>query len=346
MNTITKLLEPFPRVTLAQLPTPIQELPHLSEALGGPTIYVKRDDCTGLALGGNKARQLEYYFGDAQKRGADVVLITGAVQSNYVRMTAAAARQLGMESHIQLEERVPDVDDIYHHSGNVLLDRIFGACLHSYPHGEDEAGADHRLEQIADELRHQGKHPYIIYLGPDRPPLGALGYVHAAEEILTQIEAQQLTIGEVVIASGSSYSHSGLLVGLRTRGSRIGVTGICVRRKAALQVQRVTHCMRALEQLLNLKQAVTTRSDICVFDGTLAPGYGRLNSAAIDAIRTLAQTEGILLDPVYTGKSFAGLLALIKANKFAKTDNVLFVHTGGAPALFAYEPALRDALRA
>ncbi len=301
---------------------------------------MKRDDCTGLALGGNKARKLEFYFGQAQQQGADTVLITGAVQSNYVRMAAAAAAGLGMECHIQLEDRVADMDEVYRRSGNVLLNRILGASIHSYPQGEDEAGADRRLEEIAGELRSEGKRPYIIYLSADRPPLGALGYVNAAAEILSQLEEQRLVMDHIVIASGSSLSHSGLLVGLRVLGSRIPVTGVCVRRNATLQSERVGHCTRALENLLNLERAVVVPEDIRVYDKTFAPGYGRLNVAVIEAIRLLGGTEGILLDPVYTGKSMAGLLAMIRAKQFEKTRSVLFVHTGGTPALFAYESGL------
>ena len=301
---------------------------------------MKRDDCTGLALGGNKARKLEYYLGDAQISGADVVLITGAVQSNYVRMAAAAAAKLGMACHIQLEERVSDVDEIYRRSGNVLLDRILGASISSYPRGEDEAGADRSLEQIAEDLRSQGKHPYIIYLSADHTPLGALGYVNAANEILTQVEEQRLRIDHIIIASGSALSHSGLLFGLRASGSKIPVTGVCVRRSAALQFERVKNCTQALARLLQLDHSVVVPEDIRVSDETLAPGYGRLNPAVLEAIRLLGRTEGILLDPVYTGKSMAGLLALVRSNRLKKSSNVLFVHTGGVPALFAYESEL------
>ncbi len=340
MNTVSKLLAPFPRARLAHLPTPIDELVNLNNAVGGPRLFMKRDDCTGLALGGNKARKLEYYLGEAMQQKADTLLITGAVQSNYVRMAAAAAAKLGMACHIQLEERVPDVDEIYRRSGNVLLDRILGASIHSYPEGEDEMGADRCLEGIARELRAQGKRPYIIYLSADHPPLGALGYVHAADEILTQMKQQRLPIEHIVIASGSALSHSGLLLGLRARDSEIPVTGVCVRRSAELQVERVGRCVQALGRLLNLSRPVVTAADIRAYDRTLAPGYGRLNPELIEAIGLLGRTEGILLDPVYTGKAMAGLLAMIRSRKYDHLNGVLFVHTGGIPALFAYEPAL------
>jgi D-cysteine desulfhydrase/L-cysteate sulfo-lyase len=148
-------------------------MPNLEARIGGVRLYVKRDDCTGLALGGNKVRQLEFYMGEAQADGADTVLITGAVQSNFVRLTAAAARKLGMDCHVQLEERVPNTDPAYRNSGNVLLDRILGATIHSYSEGEDEAGADRRLGEIAAELESRGRRPYIIHLAPGHKPLGA-----------------------------------------------------------------------------------------------------------------------------------------------------------------------------
>ena len=164
-------LSEFSRTALAHRPTPLEPMPNVSADLGGPEVWVKRDDCTGLGMGGNKARQLEFYFGDALAQGADTVLITGAVQSNYVRATAAAAAKLGMGCEIQLEERVHGMDETYRRSGNVLLDRLFGARLHSYPEGEDEGGADAELEVIAERLRGQGRSPYVIHLAEGHRPL-------------------------------------------------------------------------------------------------------------------------------------------------------------------------------
>ena len=186
MPILTKL-HTIARTPLAHTPTPIEPLSNLGKHLGSGRIYVKRDDCTGLAVGGNKARQLEYYFGEALEQSADTVLITGAVQSNFVRMAAAAAAKLGLTCHIQLEERVTDAGAEYRESGNVLLNRILGAVMHTYPKGEDEAGADANLRLIAEQLGEAGKKPYIIPLAPGHPPLGALGYVRAAGEILDQL---------------------------------------------------------------------------------------------------------------------------------------------------------------
>ena len=197
-------LDDLPRVTLAHLPTPIEPMENLAAELGrGGGLYVKRDDCTGLAFGGNKVRQLEFYLGEARAEGADTVLITGAVQSNFVRSAAAAAAKLGMECHAQLEERVPGKDGAYRMSGNVLLDRMLGATIYSYAQGEDEEGADRRLHEIADALKERGRRPYIVPLAPGHKPLGALGYVDAAREILGQLAAQPLRMDEIVVASGS-----------------------------------------------------------------------------------------------------------------------------------------------
>ena len=225
----------FPRVILAHAPTPLEPLPRLGRELGLANLYVKRDDCTGLAMGGNKARQLEYYFGEAVAAGADVVLITGAVQSNFMRMTAAAAAKLGMACHVQLEDRVKDMDPDYHASGNVLLDRLFGATIHNYPEGDDEAGADAALEALAADLRAEGHTPYIVYLSPGHPPIGALGYRDAALEMMDQAAEMGLTIDKVIVPSGSALTHAGTLVGLRERSAEVECVGICVRRTAEMQ---------------------------------------------------------------------------------------------------------------
>ena len=341
MNDIVSLVAALPRVSLAHLPSPLHALPNLSRQIGNISVSVKRDDCTGLAMGGNKARHLEFYLGDARQAGADCLLITGAVQSNYVRMTAAAARQMGMDCHVQLEERVPGVDATHRRSGNVLLNRLFGATIHSYSEGENESGADRQLETIAAQLRLEGKRPYVIHLGANHPPRGALGYVDAAAEILSQLSKQSLRVDDIVIPSGSSHTHTGLLFGLRALGSSIRVTGICVRRDAEQQHDRVADCAEKLAELIGIANVVND-DDIQIYDGSLAPGYGRASASVWRAIITTAQAEGLLLDPVYSGKAMAGLLALAAADYFKPSANVLFVHTGGVPVLFAYETAFSE----
>jgi D-cysteine desulfhydrase/L-cysteate sulfo-lyase len=316
-------LDEIPRVVLAHSPTPLEAMPNLARALGGELpqgvqLFVKRDDCTGLAVGGNKARQLEFYFGQALAEGADTVLITGAVQSNFVRLTAAAAGKLGLACHVQLEDRVPHDE-------------------HAYPHGEDEAGADRNLGAIAEGLRREGRKPYIIPLAPGHKPYGALGYVVAAREILAQLRERRLEIDEIVVGSGSGHTHAGLLTGLRALGSNIRVTGICMRRGTELQGPRIVSRCTEIAELLGISPVVD-EGDINLIDDFLAPGYGRLNEATREALRLAARREGLLLDPVYTGKVMAGFLA--RARQAEPGASLLFLHTGGTPALFAYEAEL------
>ncbi len=303
-------------------------------------LYVKRDDCNGLAFGGNKVRQLEFYLGEAQARGADVVLITGAVQSNFTRLAAAAARKLGMDCHLQLEERVHKTDPFYRSSGNVLLSEILGATIHSYPEGEDEEGADRRLREIASELEGRGRQPYVIPLSPGHRPLGALGYVVAAREVVAQMESDSLSFDEIVVPSGSGNTHAGLLFGLRALGCASRVTGVCVRRHAAAQRDRIRSRCTEIADLLEISSPVCD-DDIYLMDDFLAPGYGLANEATLGAIETAARTEGLILDPVYSGKAMAGMLH--RAGKIGAESSLLFLHTGGTPAVFAYGPELSDA---
>jgi D-cysteine desulfhydrase family pyridoxal phosphate-dependent enzyme len=336
-SLVLQRLERFPRCHLAHLPTPLERMERLSARLSSPgcnvALFVKRDDCTGLGFGGNKVRQLEYYFGQAIAEQADTVIITGAVQSNFVRVAAAAARRNGMECHIQLEERVPNVDTLHRSSGNVLLNQLLGATLHSYPQGEDEEGADANLMAIAERLRENGSRPYIVPLGANQPPLGALGYVDAARELLTQMRQQSLDFDHLVVTSGSGATHAGLLFGLRALGSSIKVTGVCPRRDATSQGERIAGHVQKLGEMLELDPGVQA-DDICLTDVSLAPGYGQLNEATVSALQLTARCEGLLLDPVYTAKAMAGLIHLTQQGEIS--GNVLFWHTGGQPALFGY----------
>ncbi|MEM0943144.1 MAG: D-cysteine desulfhydrase family protein [Pseudomonadota bacterium] len=323
----------FPRVVLGR-ETPVEQVANLSNFLGSE-VRIKRDDMQGLAFGGNKVRQLEYYFGAAREAGADTVLITGAVQSNFARLTAAFAAKLAMECHIQLEDRVRDMDESYRISGNVLVERLLGAAFHPYPDGEDEAGADARLEVLAGELSGAGRTPYVIHLAPGHPPLGALGYVDCAREVLAEAQA----VDEIIVASGSGATHGGLLFGLRALGCQTPVTGICVRRPAAAQSTRILHRTEEIAGLLGVANPVT-QADVVLDDLALAPGYGRLNPATEEAILLAARAEALMLDPVYTGKAMAGLIASARA---LPGRRLLFLHTGGTPGLFAYAPALTAA---
>lgn len=325
----------FPRVALAHLPTPLESMPNLSRAVGVEGLFVKRDDCTGLAIGGNKVRQLEFYFGEALARDATVVLITGAVQSNFARCTAAAAAKLGLRSLLQLENRVEGMTSEYHRSGNVLLARLFGAEIRSYPEGEDESGADRSLDELAAELTAQGERPYVIHLSAGHRPLGALAYVEAAGELLEQASDMGVDFASIVVASGSAQTHAGLLVGLHALGrGEIRVCGICVRRRADLQRERVLRCARAVQDLLGLDARVDLEH-VDVSDGHLGPGYGRPTPESEEAIRLAARHEGLVMDPVYTGKALAGMLSFARAGEFEGRPAV-FMHTGGTPALFGY----------
>jgi D-cysteine desulfhydrase/L-cysteate sulfo-lyase len=313
-------------------------MPNLARAIGVEGLFVKRDDCTGLAMGGNKARQLEFYFGDALARDATVVLITGAVQSNYVRSTAAAAAKLGLRCVVQLEDRVEGMESEYHQSGNALLDRLFGAEIHTYPDGEDEEGADKELDRMAAELTAQGERPYVIHLSAAYPPLGALGYVEAAGELLEQSSAEGIDFRSVVLASGSAQTHAGLLAGFHALGRHdIRVYGICVRRRAELQGLRVLECASAVEKLLGLPSRVSA-DEVVTIDRHLGEGYGLETPESIEAILLAARQEGLLLDPVYTGKALAGAVELARSGAF-NGEPAVFLHTGGTPALFGYRMA-------
>ena len=334
-------LSSIPRTRFFDRPTPLEPMPNLAESSGGSRLFVKRDDAMGMAFGGNKVRQLEFYLGSAVEQEADCVLITGAVQSNFARLAAAGARKLGMECHIQLEERVNKSDPSYRNSGNVLVERLLGATLHSFPEGENEAGADRRLGEIAEELRAQGHSPYIIPLAPGHPPLGALGYVVAAHELFGQMVAGGLSVDEIVVPSGSGNTHAGLLFGLRALGAKVPVRGICVRRDKIEQIPRIRDRCREIANLLEIDSPVV-EEDVILDDAFLAPGYGLMAESTVSAILTGARTEGLMLDPTYSGKAMAGFIERAKA--MGAEGTLVFLHTGGTPAIFAYGKDLLEAM--
>jgi L-cysteate sulfo-lyase len=328
------LTDSFPTADLSHKPTPLERLNNLS-ADYQTNIWVKRDDCTGLAFGGNKSRQLEYYVGHAISLGADTLLTTGAVQSNHVRMTVAAARKMGLDVEVQLEHRV-DRDQIeYKKSGNPFLVKLMGAKIHYYPVGEDENGADQAMVDRADVLKQEGKKPYVIPLSNVKAPYGALGYVEAAEETLMQLNMMNMTPARFILPTGSASTHAGFLLGLRALGCNIPVNGICVRRDAASQQQRVFSKMQSVIELMALDVDIDIQQVVCD-DRFLAPGYGLLNEATAEAIKQLAQREGLLLDPTYSGKAFAALIDLLENKCPGPDQHVVFLHTGGTPSLFAY----------
>jgi L-cysteate sulfo-lyase len=322
----------FPRIRLGHFPTPVEAMSNLSKHLGGPNLFVKRDDCTGLASGGNKTRKLEFLMAEALAQGADTVVTQGATQSNHARQTAAAAAKLGLECKLLLEQRVTGLGDEYEESGNVLLDRLFGAEIAArVPGGTDMAAA---LADLAEDLRRRGRKPYAIPGGGSNP-VGALGYVNCALELLQQSFEAGLRLDHIVIATGSAGTQAGLVAGLHGANAAIPLTGISVRQPKARQEENVHRLAQATGDLLGLSTPIP-RAAVVAEDGYVGAGYGQPTPEMIEAVTLTARFEGILLDPVYTGKGMAGLIGLIRAGRFSKNDNVLFIHTGGSAGLFGY----------
>ena len=329
-----------PHVALGHHPTPLDQLSNLSADLG-ISLMVERDDCNGLAFGGNKVRQLEYYMGAALESQSDTVLVTGAVQSNFVRTTVAAAAKLGLQADVQLEDRVADTDSLYQGSGNVLLNQMLGATISMFPEGENEAAADAALDLRAAQLVADGRRPYVIHLGIEHPPIGGLGYAGAAAECLDQLGNELPDV--VVTPTGSGLTHAGFVAGARACGWDVPIVGICVRRAANLQKSRVTERSRQIAEILGYERLIRDE-DIIVRDNVLAPGYGQMNDAVTNAIDMGAKREALLLDPVYSARTLAGLVNCLDDGVIARGSKVLMIHTGGNPGLFAYQNKLAGKL--
>ncbi|MDY4317096.1 D-cysteine desulfhydrase [Pectobacterium actinidiae] len=329
----------FPRLSLGHFPTPLEALPNLSAYLGGPTIYIKRDDATGLATGGNKTRKLEFLLADAQQQGADVIITQGATQSNHVRQTIAAAAKLGLKTKVLLEKRVEDYGEDYQRSGNVLLDNLLGGeIIDHLPAGTDMQQA---METLAESLRKEGLKPYVIP-GGGSSPVGALGYVACAEELLFQSSQQRLRIDHIVHATGSTGTQAGLVTGLVATNSQIPLLGISVRAPKAKQEENVYALAQRTWQLLGIPGELP-RSAVQVNSDYVGKGYGIPTEGTLEALRLLAQLEGILLDPVYSGKGMAGLIDLIRQGHFRADENIVFIHTGGSAGLFGYRQLFEQA---
>lgn len=324
-------LSRFPRLRFAHLPTPLEPMDNLSVELGGPRLWIKRDDCTGLATGGNKTRKLEFLIADAIEKGADMIITQGAIQSNHVRQSAAIAAKLNFACHILLEDRTGSKDANYNYNGNVLLDRIYGATLSRRPGGAD---TNLEMETLAQELRAQGKKPYIIPGGGSNP-IGVLGYVNAALELLTQANDMGLVIDCLVHGTGSAGTQAGLVAGLVGSRSGIPVLGIGVRAPKEKQEAAVLALARATVQYMGLGDIIKPE-DVKANCDYVGAGYGVPTEGMVEAIKLVARSEGILLDPVYSGKAMAGLIDLIRKGYFKKGQNIVFVHTGGSAALFGY----------
>ncbi|MFP1927814.1 D-cysteine desulfhydrase [Lonsdalea quercina] len=322
----------FPRLSLGHFPTPLEPLPALTAYLNGPTIYIKRDDATGLATGGNKTRKLEFLLAEALQQEADIILTQGATQSNHVRQTIAAAAKLGLKTKVLLEKRVEDYGEPYQRSGNILLDNLLGGEIVDHlPAGTDMQQA---LESLAEELRREGHRPYVIPGGGSNVT-GALGYVACAEELLFQSSQQRLRIDHIVHASGSSGTQAGLVAGLTAVRSGIPVLGISVRAPKEKQEENVYRLAQQIWQRLGIDEALP-RAAVQANSDYVGKGYGIPNEGTREALQLLARLEGILLDPVYSGKGMAGLIDLIRKGHFKKGEQVVFIHTGGSAGLFGY----------
>lgn len=321
----------FPRIRLGHFPTPLEPMDNLSRLLGGPRLWIKRDDCTGLSSGGNKTRKLEFLMADAQARQADVVITQGATQSNHARQTAAAAVKLGMRCHILLEDRTGSTEFNYTQNGNVLLDRLHGATVERRPGGSDMQA---EMEAVAARLTQQGHRPYVIPGGGSNP-VGALGYVNAALELINQSTEMGLRIDHLVHATGSAGTQAGLVVGLQAMNSAINLLGIGVRAPREKQENMVYDLACRTWAYMGLRGELQRGAVLANCD-YVGGGYGVPTPGMVEAVTLLAQTEGLLLDPVYSGKGMAGLIDLVRKGHFEKDQNIVFLHTGGSAALFGY----------
>ena len=340
---MSRAIQSPPRVALAMLPTPITEASGLRRALGGPLrcprILLKRDDLTGLALGGNKARKLEFLIADAQRLGATAVVTTGATQSNHARMTAAAARIAGLEAVLVLTSRETDPP----RQGNLLLDYLFGARVHLIPAGDDPRFAvapdeEERVREVVDEMRARGERPYVIPVGGSSA-VGALGYVFGTRELVEQLEAAGESPTRLYYASGSRGTQAGLELGWRLFSPSYTLHGIAV--SAGEEEKRVRAARAATEAAALLGVDVTVKpEELSTNQDFYGEGYGIPTPGGLEAIKLLAESDGVLLDPVYTSKAMAGLIAHVRAGAIDPGDTIVFLHTGGTPALFAHAEVL------
>jgi L-cysteate sulfo-lyase len=321
------------RIELARLPTPLEPLERLTARLGGPRLYAKRDDETGLALGGNKLRKLEFLLGDALDLGADAIITCGAMQSNHARQTAAACAKLGLYCELVLRGR-PTMTNAYVRSGNVLLDRLFGARLHFI---EPDDSREDAMAGRAEALAGDGRKPYVIPMGGSNI-VGCFGYAACAEELIHQCGERGFEPDYIVCATSSGGTHAGLVAGLHVIGSRARVVGIAVDGDSESHEENVYGLACEAARALGAKGL--RRDRVSVLDDYAGPGYAEPTDGMRNAVKLAARLEGLVLDPVYTGKAMAGLVGLIDSGYFRADQHVVFLHTGGAPGLFGYPEAL------
>lgn len=323
------LTDNLARVPIAHLPTPLEPLPRLTAQLGGPELWIKRDDQTGLATGGNKTRKLEFLVADALAQEADTLITGGAAQSNHARQTAAAAAKFGLERVLVLRGDEPSQTH-----GNLLLDRLLGAEVF----WTGERPLAEVMDKVAEGLRRAGLRPYVVPYGGSNP-VGASGYVASMEELLAQRAAQRLHFDHIVLPSSSGGTQAGMAVGARALGFEGQILGISIDLKANDLQRLLANLATATANHLGLEFTFAP-ADLAVNDGYLGSGYGVVSDLEREAIRTMARTEGVLLDPVYTGRAFGGLLDLIRRGTFGAGERVLFWHTGGTTGLFGYGEAM------
>jgi len=329
-------LDRLPRVSLARLPTPLEDAPRLATAAGVARLLVKRDDLTDLALGGNKVRKLEFLLGDAAAQGADTIITTAAAQSNFLRLTSAAARRIGMKPVLVVRGR-PDVVP----QGNLLLMRIFDAELHFVqtddPYAPSTVGLMH---EIADRVRRQGGRPYVVHLATFSSGLASVGYVPAAFELQEQLRARQTRADHVVLAVGSGTTQAGLLLGLRLASVETHVLGVSVNTPAQTLQGLVAAQVRDAAGILGVPADVVDARSIDITDAHVGPGYGIPTPDSADAVRLAARAEGLLFDPIYTGKAWAALQHGVRSGGIHRGATVVFLHTGGAPNVFLHADAV------
>ncbi len=330
-------LDRFPRLSLAHLPTPLEPLERLSKHLGGPQLFVKRDDCTGLATGGNKTRKLEFLMGEALALEADTIVTIGGPQSNHARQTAAAAARLGLRCELVLPHISRFHSPTYDAGGNVLLDHLFGAAVHLV---DDEEAAAEKLRDVVMRLHAEDRKPHFIPAGGSTP-VGSLGYVAAVDELLQQADAINLKIDQMLVTTGSCSTHAGIVAGLAARKRTEQVIGVSVYLPGDEPVATVRDKARETLALLEIEDN-TIDERVVVSPDYRGAGYGEPTSAMVEAVKLTARLEGLLLDPVYTGKTMSGLIDMIRQGRFKTTDNVVFWHTGGTPALFPYGDLFGD----
>ena len=330
-------LAKFPRRRYTAGQTPIEKLGRLSESLGGPTIYMKRDDLLGLAGGGNKTRKLEFLVAEALAQGADTLITCGAVQSNHCRLTLAAAVKEGLQCRLVLEERVPGSYNP-EAGGNNFLFRLLG--VEKITVVSSCTDMMQAMQQEAEAVAAEGRTAYVIPGGGSNP-VGATGYVACAQEILGQMFEDNLRIDRVVCASGSTGTHAGLVTGFYGTNSHLPVIGMNVSRPKAEQEEMVYALVKQTAMHVGITAEIPREAVLC-FGDYVGPGYSLPTEQMAEAVRMLARLEGILMDPVYTGKAMAGLIDLVRQGYFKAQENVLFVHTGGSPALHVYMSAVLD----